>query len=534
MLKNILISTLFFLILTTLGCSGNNNNQNSNILKLGNGTEPKDLDPHTVTGVPEANILAALMEGLITEDPKTLSPLPGAAVSWTVSKDLKNYTFKIGEDRKWSNGDKLTAKDFVYAWKRILTPALASEYAYMLFCVKNAEKFNKGEVNDFSMVGVEAIDDMTLKVTLKSPTPYFLSLLAHYSTFPVHQKTIEKHGKIDEVGTPWTRAENFVGNGPFNLTKWELNRIIEVRKSNTYWDRESVMLAGVDFLPIDNVSTEERMFRSKQLHITSSVPPEKIAVYKNNNDKNLIIAPYLGTYYYRLNTTRDALKDNRIRKALSMSIDRKMIVQNVTKGGQIPAFSFVPDGTNGYSSTTRIQYNIEEAKRLLKDAGYENGEKLPPIEILYNSSESHKKIALAIQQMWKNNLGISVTLINQDWKVYLSSQKSLNYDISRAGWIGDYSDPNTFLDMFVTDGGNNQTGWGNKTYDSLINAASMQGETTVRNKTFQEAESILLEESVVLPIYTYTRVYLKSENIEGWSDNILDHHIYKQVTISSN
>lgn len=526
----LLIISIFFL--TNCTKSKINSSPNNQILKIGNGTEPKDLDPHTVTGVPEANLLAALMEGLISENPKDLSPLPGVAASWTISKDMKKYTFIIGTDRKWSNGDQLKARDFVYAWKRILSPAMASEYAYMLYCVENAEDFNKGIVKDFNKVGVKAINETTLEVILKSPTPYFISLLAHYSTFPIHQQTIEKFGKMDEVGTAWTRPGNFVGNGPFKLIKWELNRIISVNQNEHYWDKSNVKLKGIEFYPIDDQSTEERMFRTEQLHITSSVPISKIQVYKKGMNKNLIIAPYLGTYYYRLNVTKNTLKDNRIRKALSMSIDRNAIVERVTKGGQLPANSFVPAGTNGYISETSVAYNIDSARALLKEAGYPNGAGLNSIEILYNSSESHKKIALAIQQMWKDSLGIDVSLVNQDWKVYLSSQKSLNYDISRAGWIGDYADPNTFLDMFVSDGGNNQTGWSNKVYDSLINVASLQGEKKIRNATFQKAEEILLNESPIIPIYTYTKVYLKSHKVQGWSNNILDHHIYKQVKLT--
>lgn len=533
MIKNFTIFLAIISIFFLNSCSKQTENTNSsdNILKIGNGTEPKDLDPHTVTGVPEANLLAALMEGLITEDPKDLSPLPGAAESWVISEDLTKYTFKIGDNRKWSNGDKVTANDFVYAWKRILSPALASEYAYMLFCVENAEEFNTGKIKDFNEVGVKAIDEQNLEVTLKAATPYFLSLLAHYSTFPVHKATIEKFGKIDEAGTEWTKPGNFVGNGPFNLTKWELNKIIEVKKNESYWDKENIFLNGIEFYPIENQTTEERLFRTRQLDLTSSLPISKIAVYKSNKDKNLVIEPYLGTYYYRINVTRDPVKNNKIRKALSMAIDRKAIVENVTKGGQLPAFSFVPQGTNGYTSDSQISFNIDNAKALLKEAGYPNGEGLKTIEILYNSSESHKKIALAIQQMWKENLGINVSLINQDWKVYLSSQKELNYDISRAGWIGDYNDPNTFLDMFVTNGGNNQTGWSNQVYDSLINVASTQADKTVRNKTFQAAEKILLNECPIIPIYTYTRIYLISDRVKGWSNNILNHYIYKQVKL---
>lgn len=505
----------------------------SSTLRIGNGTEPKDLDPHIVTGVVENNIISALLEGLVSEDPKTLAPLPAAAKSWEISDSGKVYTFKIGEDRRWSNGDSVTADDFVYSWRRILSPALASEYAYMLFPIKSAKQFNSSEITDFSKVGVKAVDRLTLRVTLNNATPYFLSLLSHFSTFPVNKKCIEKFGKIDESGTGWTKPGNFIGNGPYNLDTWELNKVIKVKKSSTYWDSSTVTINEIDFLPIDNSTTEERMFRSDQLDITSSVPSEKIESYKKNSPKLIRIAPYLGTYYYRFNTTKKPLNDMKIRRALSMAIDRELIVKKITKGGQLPAFSFVPPNTRGYNSKYKTEFNLDSARALFRECGYlDSTNSFPEIEILYNSSDAHKKIAIVIQQMWEKSLGVKVSLVNQEWKVYLDSQKSLNYDICRAGWIGDYADPNTFLDMFISNGGNNQTGWSNTTYDSLINAASKSNSDKDRFNIFNQAEKILIDEMVIMPIYTYTRVYLISKRVSGWSDNIFDHHPYKFVRIN--
>ena len=403
------------------------------ILHMGNGAEPKDLDPHIITGVPEHYLMAALFEGLVSENPRDLSPEPAVAQSWKVSKNGKTYTFKIRKNAKWHNGDPVTAHDFTYAWSRILAPKLGSEYAYMLYVLKNAEKYHKSKIKNFSQVGVKAIDDHTLQVELAHSTPYFLGLLTHYSTFPVHKATIEKFGKKDEQGTKWTRPGNLVGNGPFKLKTWELNKVIQVVKADTYWDAAQVKLREIHYHPIESSEVEERAFRAGQLHITNTIPPEKIAVWRKKNPENLHIDPYLGTYYYRFNVTRKPFNNPKVRQALTMAIDRKAITQYVTKAGEIPTYSFTPPDTGGYTPRAKTGFDIEKAKKLLAEAGYPNGNGFPKAEILYNTLEAHQSIAEAIQQMWKKNLNIHVSLANQDWKVYLSSQKNLQYWISRGG-----------------------------------------------------------------------------------------------------
>lgn len=503
------------------------------ILHMGNGTEPKDLDPHLVSGVTEHNILSALLEGLVSLHPQTLAPMPAAAKSWSVNHDLTRYTFHLQANGKWSNGDNVTADDFVWSWRRILSPSLGASYAYQLFSIKNAEQFYKGEISDFSFVGVKAINSRTLEVELNHPTPYFLSLLSHFSTFPVHKETILEHGTFDQRGSKWTQAENFVGNGPFTLKTWRLNHIIEVEKNPMYWDSEKVWLNGIRFYPIDNLQTEERMFRTGGLHIASSIPPDKINTYLNDRPNNISIEPYLGTYYYRLNVDHEIIKDANVRNALSLAIDRQTIVDSITKGGQIPAHNYVPPDTAGYNGPKGFhQFDVATAKKLLAKAGYPKGKDFPKIELLYNTSDGHRRIAVAIQQMWKKHLQIDVVLENQDWKVFLDRLKKQDYAIARAGWIGDYPDPNTFLDMFVTDGGNNQTGWSNKEYDALIKTAAMTGDPEKRQKLLYDAESILLEEAPIIPIYTYTRVQLKDTSLQGWENNILDRHPYKYLYLA--
>jgi oligopeptide transport system substrate-binding protein len=528
---------LIFLILTGLfiigGCGkGKKSVEKSSdeqILHIGNGAEPQDLDPHIITGVPESNIVSTLFEGLVIEEPENLTPLPGAAMHWEVSEDGKVYTFYLRKNGKWSNGEPITAHDFVFSFKRILSPALGSEYAYMLYVMKNAERYHKGEIKDFSLVGAHAIDDYTLKIILENPTPYFLSLLTHTSWFPVHRQTIEDHGAIDDRGTGWTKPESLVGNGAFALKQWDINTVIIVEKNENYWDSERVRLKEIHFHPIENTQTEERTFRSGQLHLTYTVPHNKILWYKEHNPEVIKISPYLGTYYYILSVNKPPLDDPRVRKALSLTIDRKSIVRHVLKGGQMPAFYFTPPRTAGYTCEHHIAYDIELAKELLDQAGYPEGHNFPPLELLYNTSEMHHTVAQAVQQMWKKNLNITITLTNQEWKVYLASTKSNDYDIARAGWIGDYLDPNTFLDLWITRGGNNRTGWSNDDYDRLIKKASEAENTQERFSLFNKAEDILLNEMPVIPLFFYTKLTLIDPCVRGWYPNILDHHPYKFV-----
>jgi len=503
------------------------------ILFMGNGAEPKGLDPHIVTGVSEHTIIAALLEGLVSEDPVDLHPVPGAAESWEVSEDGARYTFHIRPGAVWSNGDPVTAHDFVYSFKRMLTPALAAEYAYMLHPLKNGKAYNTGQVKDFAQVGVKASDERTLVIDLEHPTPYFLELLNHYSWWPVHPPTIERFGGADKRDTPWTRAGNFVGNGPFLLKTWEVNRAIVVEKSPTYWDAAKVRLREIHFLPIDSADTEERAFRDGTIHISSTVPLHRVEYYREQRPESVRFDPYLGTYFYRFNTTHAPVGDKRVRKALSLVIDRESITRFVLKGGQQPAYCFTPPATGGYTAKARLKYDVKAAQALLAEAGYPNGQGFPAIELLYNTSEAHRVLAEAIQQMWKKDLNIDVKLVNQEWKVYLDSVKRLDYQVARAGWIGDYNDANTFLDMWVGDGGNNRTGWANAEYDRHIALAGRTTSPAERLKHFQEAEAILLDETPVIPIYFYVRSLLIQPSVQGWHPTILDHHPYKHVYLQA-
>lgn len=503
------------------------------VLRVGNGAEPQQLDPQVTTGVPEHRIASTLFEGLVSVDPASLEPVPAAAERWTVSADGLVYTFTIRDGATWSNGDPLTAEDFVYSWKRMLSPGLASEYSYVLHCIKNAKAFNEGAIADFSEVGVKALDARTLEVTLERPTAYFLAMQVHNAWYPVHRATIERFGRIDERGTKWTQPGNLVGNGAFVLEEWSPSEIIRVVKNPKYWGAKDVRLDAVAFYPIDDQMTEERSFRTGKIDLSESVPLSKIEVYQRDDPQSLCIDPYLGTYYYRFNVTKAPFDKALVRRAFAMSIDRERLVASVLKGGQLPAAHLTPPDVAGYTCAAAIPYDPAAAREWLAEAGYPGGAGLPPIELLYNTSENHKLIAEALQQMWKTNLNVEVALVNQDWKVYLESMNNLDYQIARSGWIADYVDPNNFLECFLAGNGNNRTGYASPAYDALIEKANRSLDAQERLAVFQEAEKLLLEDCPLAPVYFYTRIYLKSPRVTGWQSNILGYIPFKQLGVQT-
>jgi oligopeptide transport system substrate-binding protein len=531
--KSVALLAISGLILTLSSCGDYQSNVESGnregTLHWGNGTEPQSLDPHIATGVPEHHIISSLMEGLVYKDGETLEPRPGVAKSWDISADGRVYTFYLRQDARWSNGDLHNAHDYVWSWWRALQPALGNLYAYMYFPIANAKAYYDGEISDFSQVGVKALDDYVLQVTLTEPIPYFLQLLDHYSTYPVHRATVEKFGTADQRGTRWTFEGNIVGNGAFQLKEWKINRRITVERNPHYWNAKNVRLNQVVFYPTENVTTEERMFRAGQLHY-SGIPSDKIQAYSQSDDPSLRIQPYLGVYFYRLNVNKPQLSDKRVRRALGMTINRDQLVSQITKGGQIPAYAITPPGTMGYYPESDLAFDPEGAKKLLAEAGYPNGEGFPTTEILYNTSEGHRKIAVALQQMWKKHLNIDVILLNQEWKVYLDTVSNHHYEIARAGWIGDYVDPNNFLDMFLCNGGNNRTHWCNPVYDQIILQQVPKAQThQQRLELFQQAENILLDEMPVIPIYIYTSNNLVHPTVKNFGRNILNQANYREM-----
>jgi oligopeptide transport system substrate-binding protein len=500
------------------------------VLHYGNGAEPAALDPHITTGVSESHIFQALFEGLVIKNPDTLAMDPAVAESWELSEGGRVYTFHLRNNARWSNGDVLTAEDFRWSWQRAMTPELASQYSYMFFPIVNAQAFATGAITDFNQVGVEVLDEHTLQVRLTEPTPYFLQLLDHHSAFPVHRATIEAFGSPFDRLSQWARPGTLVGNGAFVLTEWQLNSHIRVEKSSTYWDADTVKLNAMVFYPIDNQTTEERMFRDGQLHLTYDVPIDKVQVYRTEEPELLQLEPYLGTYFYLINTTRPPLNDARVRRALALSIDRTLLAETVMESIYQPGYSVVPPDTMGYQPPKLFDFDPAEAKRLLAEAGYPEGAGFPGFTILYNTLEQHQKIAVAIQQMWRSTLGINVELQNQEWQVYLDSEHGMNYDVIRRGWIGDYVDANNFLDLFITEGGNNSTGFSNQRYDDIIlrEAPAAQSQD-VRYALFHEAESLLMNEMPLIPLFVYQSKHLKRPNVKGVPANIMDFYSWKHV-----
>ena len=508
-------------LLVAAGCSGGPGGEAGHVLRVGNGAEVQNLDPHLVSGVTEHRVLTAVFEGLADLDLTTMQPVPGAAASWTVSADGLVYTFMLRPTGAWSNGDPVTAHDFAYAWQRILSPGLAAEYGYLLHCLKNAKAFHEGRLTDFGEVGVRVLDDYTLEVTLEHPTPYFLSMQIHYAWFPVHRGVIERFGTMDERDTAWTRSGNHVGNGAFKLDAWLPNEVIRLSRNPHYWNAAAVRLDGIEFYPIDNQQTEERSFRSGKLHLTQTIPLHKIAVYRQERPEVLNLHPYCGSYFYRLNVTREPFTDVRVRQAFSMALDREELAKNVLKGGESPAFYYTPPNTASYTCSNRVTFDVERARALLAEAGYANGAGLPPIKILYNTAEDHKTIAEAIQRMWKEHLNADVRLLNQDWKVYLASMNNLDYQVARSSWIADVEDPVNFLECFLSGGGNNRTGWSSAAFDGLVQQAYAADEPAARMDLLQQAEKILLEDAPIIPIYFYTWKYLQAQEMKGLTPNVL-------------
>jgi oligopeptide transport system substrate-binding protein len=506
------------------------------VLQVGNGTEPQDLDPHLVTGVTEHHLIISLLEGLITDHPSGEGYAPGVAERWENSSDRLTWTFHLRPDARWSNGDPVTAQDFIQSFRRILTPSMAAEYAYKLHHVVGAQEYNEGKITDFSAVGFSAPDARTLVMQLKHPVPYLPYSLKHYAWFPVHLPTLAKHGPIDQkTGNRWTRPENFVGNGPFALKEWRANQYIRVERSPTYWDTKAVKLDAIVFHAIDDVNTEERAFRGGQLHVTSTVPPDKIATYRRDQPGLLRIDPYYGTYYYRFNLTRPPLDDVRVRRALALSIDREQLIRAAVRGGQEPALSFTPRSENFAPELTLPTgpAALDEARRLLAEAGYPGGRGLRRLEILYNTQDTHKAIAEAIQQMWRTGLGVESSLRNEEWKVYLDSQDTLQFDIARAGWIGDYPDPHTFLEIWNTGGGNNDTGYANPAYDSLLAGALSSPDEAARMATYRQLDALITRDLPVLPLYFYKRVFLIDPKVQNWVPNILDNRRWQDIDLAN-
>jgi|HubBroStandDraft_1064217.scaffolds.fasta_scaffold00061_32 oligopeptide transport system substrate-binding protein len=501
----------------------------SQVLRLGNQTEPGTMDPQLSEGIQDSNIERDLYEGLVTHD-KEAKVVPGAAESWSISPDGLVYTFKLRADGKWSNGDPITAEDFVWTWRRAVDPATGSKYSFLYSPIKNAEDIVAGAIKDPTALGVRAVDPLTFEVTLKAPTGYFLGAICHHMFMPLDRANVEK------FGSQFTRAGNLVSNGAFQLKEWSpQSRIVAVKNPN-YWDAGRVKLSEIDYFPIENQNEELKRYRAGELDVTNDVPADQVDFIRQNLPKELTITPFLGSYYYGFNLDRPPFKDNpKLRQAVAMVIDRKAITDQILKTGEVPLYSWVPPGIAGYRPQTvsfadmPMDQRIAAAKQLYQEAGY-GPDKPLSIELRYNTSENHKKVAIAIASMLNKSLGIKVSLVNSEFKVFLEDRKQKKVtELFRAGWIGDYSDPNTFAELLLSDSGLNDMGYNNPDYDRLVKSAARTVDPERRMQLLEDAEKLVVTDLPMAPIYSYVKKVMVKPYVVGFEPNILGEFYGKEI-----
>ncbi|AMO54318.1 peptide ABC transporter substrate-binding protein [Endozoicomonas montiporae] len=493
-------------------------------LTVDNNAEPASLDPHKVEGVPGGNIIRDLFEGLVNQDADG-NIVPGQAESWLVSDDNKVFTFKIRDSARWSDGNPVTAHDFVYSFQRVVDPATASRYSWYIetTTMANAAAIIRGEKPP-STLGVKALDDQRLEVTLEQPVPYFIKMLANATTFPAHRASIEKHG--DE----WTRPGNMVSNGAYVLDQWVVNGKIVLKRNPKYWNDKETVINQVTYLPITTDSAKLHRYKTGELDMTGTVPLEHYKRLVQKIPDEVVTSPELGTYYYSFNTTKPPMNDVRVRKALSYAINRSAITDYILGQGQKPAYTFTPESVSGftppetdYSKLSQKERN-QKAAKLIREAGY-GPDKPLEVTIVYNTSEGHKKLAIAIAQMWKP-LGVKVRLENQEWKTFLDLKRNNRFEIARGGWMGDYNEASSMLDLHTTRHGQNDSRFSNKQYDVLMAKSRTAATDKERNSLYSEAEQILAEEMPVAPIYQYVSSRLIKPYVGGYPVNNVQATVY--------
>jgi oligopeptide transport system substrate-binding protein len=511
-------------VLALVGCTHSQPGANLVII---NGAEPESLDPAVLTGEADGRVALELFAGLTRYNPTDAAPIPDLAERWDLSADGKVYTFHLRTNAVWSTGEPITAHDFVYSWLRVLDPASAAEYAGQLFYLKNGEAYNTGRVKDPSQVGVTALDNHTLRVELSSPTAFFLELCTYVTLRIVPRQAIEKHGDR------WLMIQPVPCSGPYELAAWRVNDRIRLRKNPRYWDAANTKTEIVDLLPCTSANTALNLYETRVVDIVwdkNLVPVELLDVLLKRPDFHSF--SYLGTYFIRFNVARKPFGDSRVRQALALAVDKRRIVEKITKGGERPASSYTPPGIPGYSSPEGLGFDPDRARMLLAQAGYPGGQGFPSFEYLCDTtSRLHEQIAVELQDMWRRELGVHAQIRRLEWKTYLRAQSELDYDVSRSSWIGDYNDPNTFLDMFMSNNGNNRTGWSNDRYDALVRDANAQVDREKRAHLLQEAELLLVrEEAPIVPLYYYAGLeYYDANRIKGIFPNVLSQNPIRSI-----
>jgi len=489
--------------------------------------EVSSLDPAIATGVPEARVLGALYEGLTRPDPRTTDPLPGVATAWECSSDGLTWRFDLRDDARWTNGDAVTAEDFAYSFRRLLHPDTAARYAYLLWCVEGAEAFTKtppGEEPDDAGLGIRAEGPRRLLLRLCRPCPYLPRLTAYHPLFPVHRPTVETHG------SRWIKPANIVTNGPFRLVERRVRDRIRLARFEGYWGADEVSLRTIDAYAADGVTTQLNMYLTGVVDWMIKPPPTLVDVVLERPD--VVTGPQLGTTLIRFNTTRPPFDDRRVRTALALALDREALARDVMRGGRRPARSFVPDAIPGYAPAPLPPHDPERARALLAEAGFPGGDGVRPFELLYPHTETARDFCEAVASQWRRTLGVRAHLVNQAWKVYLDSAASLLYDVSWGSWIGDYLDPSTFLEVFHSDSLNNRTGWGSPIFDGLLREAAVEPDEACRMDLFRRAETLLLEELPLAPIYRRVNLHLVAPRVEGFHDNPLDLHPLRDLRVA--
>ncbi|CAM5295629.1 oligopeptide transport system substrate-binding protein [Aquamicrobium terrae] len=492
------------------------------VYNRGSAAEPESLDPHKTSTIYEAHILRDLFQGLVMQDVKA-NLIPGAAESWTVSDDGTVYTFKLRKDGQWSDGSPVTAADFVYAFQRLEDPATGAEYASMLYPIKNAEAVNSKGAKPEEM-GVKAIDDHTLEVTLNAPTPYFLEMLTHQATYPVNKAA------MDKLGADWVKPGNLVSNGAYTLAEWVPNDHIKLVKNPKFWDADTVKIDVVNYIPTEDRSSAMKRFEAGEMDSYDDLPTEQLADLQSKFGDQIRVGPYLGTYYFSIKTDKAPWDDVELRNAISMAIDRDFIAEKVWQNSMLPGYSMVPPGIEGYTPAMAKYADMpqidreDEARKILEKLGY-TPEKPLKMEIRYNTSENHKNTAVAIQEQLKP-LGVEVSLLNTDTKThYAFLQEKGDYDVARAGWIADYKDPETFLGISRKASGNNYSNYDSPAFETAMDkAAAAGGKPEERMKDLADAERILVDEVGNIPILYYSYHDIVSKKLHGFEDNVMDVH----------
>ena len=499
-------------------------------LLVGNQNEPATLDPHIYDAATDFNVIVALFEGLTCYDEKTATAVPGAAERWDLSPDGLVYTFHLRADARWSNGDRLTARDFAWSFERFLTPALGNTYAYYLFSLHGAEAFNAGKSRNFADVGVEVIDDLTLRLTLDHPAPYFLGILAT-TVLPVHRASVEAAGRSDDRTSPWARPGKLVCNGPFTLTEWEPNSRIVVTRNPHYWNAAHNGIERVIFYPIEKADGEELAFRAGQLHITFSLPPSKIASYRRDAPGRLHIDPLLQLYMVNFNATKPPFNQPKVRRALALALDRAAIASSVFSGARLPARTLVPPNCGSYTGPAGQAEDYGAARALLAEAGYPGGRGLPSLPMQVLNDDKLPRVAEVIQALWRRELGVQITIEPYEQKTWVANQLALGHVLALRGWTSDYPDPLNFLEMFVTGNGSNVFGWSNRTFDALIDQSRVVSNPAARYDLFRKAEALMLDEAACAPLVFGAKTYLLHPAVRNWEPAPLGIHRYQLIEL---